>query len=41
MTELGRKLNEFPEDLARMRYVGRLGEVLYLRLRNAALTAAT
>jgi hypothetical protein len=27
--------DEFPEDLARMPYVGRLGEVLYLRLRNA------
>lgn len=26
---------ELPEDLARMPYVGRLGEVLYLRLRNA------
>jgi hypothetical protein len=27
--------NEFPQDLARMPYAGRLGEVLYLRLRNA------
>jgi len=27
--------DRFPEDLGRMPYVGRLGEVLYLRLRNA------
>lgn len=27
--------DRFPEDLARMPYIGRLGEVLYLRLRNA------
>ncbi|MEK6273077.1 MAG: hypothetical protein AABM42_10590 [Actinomycetota bacterium] len=27
--------DRFPEDLARMPYVGRLNEVLYLRLRNA------
>ena len=27
--------DEFLEDLERMPYVGRLGEVLYLRLRNA------
>lgn len=27
--------DRFPEDLARMPYVGRLSEVLYLRLRNA------